>query len=106
MRMLNILLFILSGFSVALLFLVYIIFIIIFFSKLLKEKHPDIFEKYKLRYSIQKGKVVSWIDFFTKPDKFETLEPKELREKYKLAIKACKFTFYSFFLIILLTFIK
>jgi len=76
------------------------------FSNLLKEKHPNIFEKYKIRYSIQKGKIVSPIDFFTKPDKFETLEPKELRAKYKLAIKTCKLSFYSFLLIILLTLIS
>jgi len=75
------------------------------YNKLLKEKHPNVFEKHKLRYTIPKGKVVSSIDFFTKPDVFKTLGPKELNEKYLLTVKALKLSSYSFLLNIPLTLI-
>ena len=69
------------------------------FSKQLKDESPDLFRKYVLSYTVQKGQVIRTDSLFYNED-FRTLESPKLGQKYKLVLKCFWLSIASFLLII------
>ena len=69
------------------------------FSNELRKERPDLFERYSLSYSILKGDVISVFSLFDNSD-FKELQPVELKNRYKLTLKALKLALISFGLIL------
>ncbi len=72
------------------------------FSAELKKKRPNLFEKYKLHYSVRKGQIIGTSDLFNNKD-FENLDDSDLLGKYKVTLKSLKYSRYSFLLVILVS---
>ena len=73
------------------------------FSRVLKNRLPDLFQKYVVDYGISadKGEIVD-IGLITKNEDFENLKDVELYEMYLLCKQFIRLAFISFFIIILL----
>ncbi|WP_289662649.1 hypothetical protein [Flavobacterium panacagri] len=73
------------------------------FSRVLKKKYPDLFQKHVVNYGISAdiGEIVD-IGVLSKNEDFENLKNKELYEMYILCKQSIKLAFLSFCIILLL----